>query len=81
MLLLESSDQKAIPLLPYCTHEDQRTRTKDKDMSGRNKGQRLHEEQKDDRSEVDVRLSDDLRGLLGGRKCVKAMPEKRPFHG
>ena len=45
-------------------------------MSGRsqNKRQRLHEgEQKDDdRSEVDVRLSDELRGLLGGRKYVKA---------
>ena len=43
-------------------------------MSGRNKRQRLEEEgeQKDDPSEVDVRLSDELRGLLGGRKYVKA---------
>jgi len=38
-----------------------------------NKRKRLHEgEQKDDRSEVDVRLNDELRGLLGGRKYVKA---------
>jgi hypothetical protein len=37
-----------------------------------NKRKRLHEgEQKDDRSEVDVRLNDELRGLLGGRKYVK----------
>ena len=35
-----------------------------------NKRKRLHE--KDDRSEVDVRLNDELRGLLGGRKYVKA---------
>jgi hypothetical protein len=45
-------------------------------MSGRNnKRQRLEEEeggQKDDQSEVDVRLSDELRGLLGGRQYVKA---------
>jgi hypothetical protein len=35
-----------------------------------NKRKRLHE--KDDRSEVDLRLNDELRGLLGGRKYVKA---------
>ena len=35
-----------------------------------NKRKRLHE--KDDPTEVDVRLSDELRGLLGGRKYVKA---------
>ena len=35
-----------------------------------NKRKRLHE--KDDRSEVDVRLNDELQGLLGGRKYVKA---------
>jgi hypothetical protein len=35
-----------------------------------NKRKRLHE--KDYRSEVDVRLTDELRGLLGGRKYVKA---------
>ena len=41
-------------------------------MTGRNKRQRLHEgEQTDDRSGVDVRLSDELRGLLGGRKFMK----------
>ena len=35
-------------------------------MTGRNKRQRLHEgEQADDRSGVDVRLNDELRGLLG----------------
>ena len=37
-----------------------------------NKRKRLHEgEQKDDGSEVEVRLNDELRGLLGGRKYVK----------
>jgi hypothetical protein len=42
-------------------------------MNGRkNKRQRLEEGQKDDPSEVDVRLSDELRGLLGGRKYAKA---------
>ena len=35
-----------------------------------NKRKRLHE--KDDRSEVDVRLNDELQGLLGGRNYVKA---------
>ena len=35
-----------------------------------NKRKRLHEG--DDRSEVDVRLNDELRGLLGGQKYVKA---------
>ena len=42
--------------------------------SNGNKRKRLHEgEQKDDdRSEADIRLSDELRGLLGGRKYVKA---------
>jgi hypothetical protein len=40
--------------------------------NGGNKRQRLHEgEQTDDRSGVDVRLNDELRGLLGGRKYVK----------
>ena len=40
-----------------------------------NKRQRLEEEggqKEDSRSEVDVRLSEELRGLLGGRKYVKA---------
>ena len=41
-------------------------------MTGRNKRQRLHEgEQTDDRSGVDVRLNDELRGVLGGRKFMK----------
>jgi hypothetical protein len=40
---------------------------------GRNKRQRLTEgEQKDGQSDVDVRLSGGLRGLLGGRRYVKA---------
>jgi len=34
--------------------------------------QRLGEGQKDEPSEVDIRLSDELRGLLGGRKYAKA---------
>jgi hypothetical protein len=39
-----------------------------------NKRQRLHEEgeQRDDQPGVDVRLNEELRGLLGGRKYVKA---------
>jgi hypothetical protein len=41
-----------------------------------NKRQRLDDddegEQKDGRSDVDVRLNEELRGLLGGRKYVKA---------
>ena len=41
-------------------------------MTGRNKRQRLHEgEQTEDRSGVDVRLNDELRGMLGGRKFMK----------
>jgi hypothetical protein len=44
-------------------------------MSGRtNKRQRLEEEEEEEEGEQkdDVRLSDELRGLLGGRKYVKA---------
>jgi len=38
------------------------------------KRQRLEEggQKEDDRSEVDVRLSDELRGFPGGRKYVKS---------
>ena len=40
--------------------------------NGRNKRQRLHEGEKTDgQSGVDVRLSEELRGLLGGRKYAK----------
>jgi hypothetical protein len=56
--------------VPHVTSSFQES---EKEMNGRNnKRQRLEEGQKDEPSEVDIRLSDELRGLPGGRKYAKA---------
>jgi hypothetical protein len=63
-------------LLEYAKRQGAVTEARSRKQEMNNKRQRLDDddddEKADGRSEVDVRLNDELRGLLGGRKYVKA---------